>query len=74
VGTTWFDCGWNDTVYGLTTCPNGQEMLSYIARMRKAIATIIAGGLDNGYSRGAQSAIEQALETGLIPDRRKENG
>jgi hypothetical protein len=49
-------------------------MLSYIARMRKAIATIIAGGLDNGYSRGAQSAIEQALETGLIPDRRKENG
>jgi hypothetical protein len=68
VGTTWFDCGWNDTVYGLTTCPNAQEMLSYIARMRKAIATCVVQLKDGSYANGAEAAINEALETGIIPE------
>jgi hypothetical protein len=70
VGTTWFDCGWNDTVYGLTTCSSGQDMLSYIARMQKAIATCVVKLKDASYANGAEDAINQALETGIIPERR----
>jgi hypothetical protein len=62
---TWFDCGWNDTVYGLLTCRSGEQMVKYIHDMQVA-----AKKTPSQYSNGAISVIDTAFNTGKIPQRK----
>lgn len=66
---TWFDCGWDDTVHGITSCTTVQQFLEYIHITRKTAALV-----RTEYTDGCVAAINRCCAYGIIPEMRAGSG
>jgi hypothetical protein len=67
MSASFYNSGWNDVVYGISTCRTPLALLQYIYNLKQAEAQIKPL---HGYAQGAIAALDTALTTGTIPDRK----